>query len=53
MRCPASTATFNIRKYDSSVVIKMFEGEKPENAHNAYIAADVIHYVGSRVKRKG
>jgi hypothetical protein len=47
------SSTFNIRKYDSSVVIKMFAGEKPEEAFNAYSAADVIKYVGPRVKRRG
>ena len=47
------SATFNIRKYDSGVVIKMFSGERPQEAFNGYVAAEVIEFLGPQVDRRG
>lgn len=44
--------TTSIRKYDAGVVIKMFSGEKPDEAWNAYTAADVIETLGPQVDRR-
>lgn len=43
------STTVGVRKYDSAVVIKMFAGEKPEDAWNAYVAAEVIEFLGPQV----
>ncbi len=45
------STTFNVRKYDASVIMKMFRGEKPAEAHNGYVAAEIVQYLGAQVKR--
>ena len=42
---------FNVRLPSSTVMIKVFHGEKPADNPMAYVAREVIEYVGPQVKR--
>jgi hypothetical protein len=41
--------TFNIRKFESTVLIKMFNGKKPAGLSNAYDAHELIAYMKPQV----
>ena len=45
------STTVGIQKFESGVVIKMFEGAKPEEAWNGYDAGEVIAFLGPQVRR--
>jgi hypothetical protein len=46
---PGTVTTY--RRFGSTSVIKMFNGEKPANAPNAYTAQEVKSYLDPRIKR--
>lgn len=47
---PDQTVPF--RKYGATVMIKMFNGQKPENLPNAYDARELKGYLEPHIKRK-
>jgi hypothetical protein len=44
--------TYNIRKPTAHARIKMFKGSKPENDPNAFVAEEVIKYLGPQLEIK-
>lgn len=47
------TLTAGINKFESGVVIKMFKGAKPAEAHNGYDAREVLTYLGPQAGLEG
>ncbi len=41
--------TFHTRKFESSVMIKMFNGKKPANLSNAYDAHEIVNYMKPQI----
>jgi hypothetical protein len=41
--------TINTRKFESTVMIKMFNGKKPANQSNAYDAHELVKYMKQQV----
>ena len=46
---PGQTITY--RKHSATAIIKMFEGEKPQNLTNAYNARELMGYLSSHIRR--
>ncbi len=44
--------TINFRMFGASAVIKMFKGEKPEDALGAYDAREVVKFMGPKIHQK-